>query len=335
MRYIKRELSHRHTIFPRLPSSSCSAIIYGHSYDQLLQAEEIFQEYGPTARLCIDFVSDPELLSIHKSRVANQISELSLQNLLEMLKMSRDIQLDLSHRIFLLLRRHVTNFQEFVLEPITYAIGRQLTFRLMQLERMSQLLAYIHLERVPESRPMAGFVFESMAQLQFQKEINLDLIPMVELLPDDRRTNALWTSVPSSIAPNLAAISTIFIQYSPERTVQYQGSVLNESQPDVYYLPRSSNQVGLDSFILINQILYIFQFSIAGSHPIKAGIMDFFSQPSLNAMLQGMEWRFVFIIPPGETILCPRSRGDKIDEFWERVSMFSAVFDPENMVEGN
>jgi hypothetical protein len=300
-----------------------------------MQAEQVFEEHGPTARLCLDFVSNPALLLSHKSRVSNQISELSLQSLLEITKMSRDIQLDLSHRVILLRRRHVTNFQEFVLEPITQAVARQLTLRLMQLERISQLLAYRHLERVSESRPMAGFVFESMAQVQFQKVIDLDLVPMVELLPDDRPRNALWTSVPSSIAPDLVAITTIFIQCSPEGTVQYEGSVLNEFQPDVYYMPRASNQVGFDAFILVNQTLYIFQFCIADSHPIKAGIMDFFSQPNLKDKLQGMEWRFVFIIPRGETILCPRSRGDKIDEFWDRVSMFTAVFDPESIVEGN
>ena len=295
----------------------------------------MFEEYGPTARHCLDFVTDLGLISRHKSRVANQISELSLQNLLELSKMACDIQLDLSHRILLLRRRHVTNLQEIVLEPITRAVRRQLSLRLMQMERMSQLLAaYRHLERVSESRPMAGFIFEVMVQLQFQDEIELDLVPMVELQPTDRRKTALWTSAPSLIAPDLVATTNISIDFWPERTVQYEGSILSDFQPDVYYLPRSSKQVAFDSFILVDQILYIFQFSIAAEHPIKARITGFFSQPTFNTLLQGTEWRFIFIIPPGETIPGPRASGDNIDAFRDRVSMFSAVFNPENIVDG-
>ena len=217
------------------------------------------------------------------------------------------------------------NLQEWVLEPITRSVGRQLARRFMESERMSQLLAYRHLASVPESRPLAGIIFESMGQLQLQRQIALNLVQMVKLPSVNGKKSAQWTSVP---APNLVSTAPISIHFTPESTVEYEDPLLSEFQPGVYYVPRSSKQVVFHSFIMVDQILYVFQFLIASSYPI-ASTMDFFSQSTLDTMLQGMEWRFVFIIPPGGTILCPQESGARFEGLWERVRLFSAVFDPE------
>ena len=108
----------------------------------------------------------------------------------------------------------------------------------------------------------------------------------------------------------------------------YQWPGPNVVGPSIYYVPESSNQVALDSFIVVDRVLYIFQFTITTSHPIKAGIMDFFSQQSLQATLQGKEWYFIFIIPPGNMVKCPAASDDRIEEFWKKVKLYSAVVDP-------
>ena len=42
-------------------------------------------------------------------------------------------------------------------------------------------------------------------------------------------------------------------------------------------VPELPNQEALDSFIVMNGIRYVFQFTIAKEHDIKPGLFDFFS----------------------------------------------------------
>jgi len=63
-------------------------------------------------------------------------------------------------------------------------------------------------------------------------------------------------------------------------------------------------------------------------HGIKGEMMDFFSQPKLHTMLQGAKWRFVFITPLGLTITCDEPSITRFAESRERVTLFSADFDP-------
>jgi hypothetical protein len=58
--------------------------------------------------------------------------------------------------------------------------------------------------------------------------------------------------------------------------------------------------------------------------------MEFFT--TLASKFQGTESRFVFIIPPGETIVCSASGSTKLKEFWDKVTVFSAEFDPKKRI---
>jgi len=81
-------------------------------------------------------------------------------------------------------------------------------------------------------------------------------------------------------------------------------------KPDVYYVPEKANVKALDSFIFHGPHLYIFQFTIAAKHDIKAGLVPFFSNlegvPSMNM------WRLLFVIPPGQVLICPYSRNSML-----------------------
>ena len=59
------------------------------------------------------------------------------------------------------------------------------------------------------------------------------------------------------------------INFSPAKMVKYEVSELNQIKLNVFYVPKSLNQVALDSFIILNGYLYIFQITIASSHSIK------------------------------------------------------------------
>jgi len=248
-----------------------------------------------------------------------------------------DSKLDDFDSIFLVRRENVDNLRKYIIEPITPSIRQLLRIQLMKEEWKLQLQAYQRLSMAVQTRQMAGQVFASMAQLQLQKDVALDLVPM-KLQPASGRMNAKWTSqpnnrvVPSSTAPDSDAGDTAdtptSIKFTPKDKVVYDGPTQVNIHCNVFYVPKSWKQVAFDSFILADQVLYIFQFTSASSHEIEEGIMDFFSQPPLHETLEGVPWRLVFVIRPGATIECRELNVDKLKEFGKRVTLFTAEFDP-------
>ena len=191
----------------------------------------------------------------------------------------------------------------------------------MKVEQKERLWTYLLIARVQDSRIMTSIVFESLAQLQLQEGVTLNLVPMVEV-PTPRGGNTKWESQPSSRAG-----APFPIQFKPADTVEYNESELSGFQPGVFYVPMSSNQVAFDSFVLVDQVLYIFQFSISALHEITEGVTKFFSQPTLKEKLQGAEWHFVFVISPGSTIVCSESNVAKLKGFWDMARPFTAEID--------
>lgn len=77
---------------------------------------------------------------------------------------------------------------------------------------------------------------------------------------------------------------------------------LSPITPNVIYVPESTNQVALDSFIIMNDLLYIFQFTIGKEHGIKPGLIDFVDKYSELPSMDN--WRFVFIVPLNHELIC-------------------------------
>jgi len=62
----------------------------------------------------------------------------------------------------------------------------------------------------------------------------------------------------------------------PSSTYEYSDTSEGLSIKDnTYYLPKSTIQVRLDSFIVINHHLFIFRFTVGQDHPIKYGLIPF------------------------------------------------------------
>jgi hypothetical protein len=74
----------------------------------------------------------------------------------------------------------------------------------------------------------------------------------------------------------------------------------------------------------------MFHITIATSHTIDRGILELFSQESLQTILQETECHFVFVIPRGRDIECPEPSDRRSKEFWKKVKLFSAECDPAN-----
>jgi hypothetical protein len=77
-------------------------------------------------------------------------------------------------------------------------------------------------------------------------------------------------------------------------------------------MPTAPNQVGIDSFILHDNNLYLFQMTVADIHCIKPNLNTFLL--SLKGLPPQNSWKFIFVKPPGRPILkCPVPDGELLD----------------------
>jgi hypothetical protein len=93
------------------------------------------------------------------------------------------------------------------------------------------------------------------------------------------------------------------VDIQPSKTFEYTDHGLESLEPNVFYVPEKTNRSAFDSFILVNDILYIFQMTIKPIHDINRGLVDSAGRyhfPSRD------KWRFVFIIPPNLVLAVPQ-----------------------------
>ena len=303
---------------------------------------------GPTARLCISYLADQSKLEFYESCHLGALEVLSISDLIQAVRDSRDLKFDVSHTFFLIRRVELDPWDEqylqrYIVEPISSHVRQELKLKLMKAKQEERLHAYETFESVPQTRRLAGLAFESIVQLQLQKEVALTLVPMVRQLPTTERGSAQWESrfvqdsVPMSTegSASVGAIAAngLPIDFKPHSTIQFPSPRPSEVSSGIYYVPESPSQVAFDSFIVENGVLHIFQFTIAESHSIKGGLMDFFSHKSLHKILQEKEWYIIFVIPRGGKLVCPESSDERLKEFWKKAKFFTAEVDPKKKQE--
>lgn len=317
-------------VFPRLSYSPASAALHGLG-NRLEEVRVVYKEHGPIPRVCIDFVNAPHRLEDHEQSRLAAIGNLSLRYLIYFARQG-EIQLDASHSIFLVRRPEVDNLTKYIVEPISDSVALVLQDQLMRATWDEQVLLYETTATSPMSRAWAGRVFEVMAQRQLREEVALDLVPMKREAGSGNRLS-WWipqhnkVGVSSSTDPNAggAANTPISIRFKPKAIFAYD-RLPDTCQRDVFYVPRATNQVAFDSFILHDTSLFIFQMTIAAEHTIKRGIMDSLAHRTLREA----KLHFIFVVPPNGITKCPESKDDELNEFWEMtrvVPLFTAVFD--------
>jgi hypothetical protein len=205
----------------------------------------------------------------------------------------------ISHKICLINREDREDVAgPWNVKPITQAIQSKLASQLRKTERRDQVRLYKQLARVPESRGLAGIAFEAAAQGRLQDGLDLELLPMVHL-PSSLRNQSLETL-------RLQALGERYrIQIRPSQIFEYTDDGPPSIVPGVLYVPEIGNQVAFGSFMLLNGLLYLFQITIGEIHLVEAGLQHFFATRDVPPM---RDWRFVFIIPPNLTLICPQPR---------------------------
>ena len=169
-----------------------------------------------------------------------------------------------------------------------------------------------------------------MAQLQLQREVLLTLVPMAKQVASSRGATDRWRS---QTINESAPISTgDSVKVKPDKTIEIPKSGLSLVESSTFYVPTASNQEGFDSFIVHNKVLYIFQFTIAASHDIKGGLMDFFSQEPFKEILRGIKWHFIFVMPPRVEVECRETSDERMKKVWKETRLFSARLDPQYIV---
>jgi hypothetical protein len=92
------------------------------------------------------------------------------------------------------------------------------------------------------------------------------------------------------------------LSVNPTAVIEYTQTYITEKgiADGIFYIPASKNQVALDSFIMHEGILYLFQFTTEQSHNIRDGLLSFLTKGSGFSPSENI--RFIFVIP-GDVVM--------------------------------
>jgi hypothetical protein len=276
--------------------------------------DKTFDLLGPVPRLCLEF--SPYELEEYKDALNKTLLCITVEKFEKLIKDTSALSMDaVSHKICLLSREERDDIHsQSTVAPITLSIQSKLAARFRNLHRDEQIRLYKYFQRVPELRKVAGIFYEAIVQSYLQDGRILELVPMVTLEESKRKRSKdgpqrQWHSSHILIHnPALELrrqqVSNIFeVDIRPNCIHEYTDDGLHSIEPNTFYVPEMTNQKFLDSFILLDGILYIFQITIGMQHDINPGLIDVtdnFSFPPRD------QWHFVFIIRPNMTLTVPQ-----------------------------
>ncbi|KAM6503273.1 hypothetical protein JOM56_000216 [Amanita muscaria] len=138
---------------------------------------EIFDQLGPVARLCINWTSDQ--IAEYRNELYQAISKITTDDIKKLINEASRLTMDaVSHKIFLLSRQQRDDVHSrAVVAPITDSIKSRLSKQSRKLQRAEQVRLCQFCEKFPESRRTAGIFYEAIAQSRLQNGMS---VPMGE-----------------------------------------------------------------------------------------------------------------------------------------------------------
>ena len=271
----------------------------------------IYDNFGPTPRLWTTLCDGSEW-DRYKSDVAATIENMTTSKLGQLVEDAQTLFMDaISHKIVLVRREDLANTRSLhTIGPITPNIEARIQRRLRYLDRLEIVKLYKLFMKNPNSRQMAGMMFEPIGHRLLEAGITLYIVPMVRLnnMP---KGNSQWYSTHTDLpTPELEASRQENLsnhreplQVSPTKVVEV-GSKPVPIEENVYYFPTKSNIVGIDSYMVSGGRLYLFQFTVGQKHEVKPALKKFLD--ALEGIPAEANWRFVFIIPKDILVKCPQ-----------------------------
>jgi hypothetical protein len=189
--------------------------------------------------------------------------------------------------------------------PITDYIRSELVIRMRKSSLRQLIETYHKFFPIDPLRGMCGAVFESICHRRFQDQIFIRYMRMVRLPWSGSKLHSSHHTIENQEdleeRREVAFHESVILNVRPSRARVYDGQGL-DPEPGVYYLAKKPSQASLDSFILYDDILYIFRFTVSD----EQGIKDELIAECAKLSIPEGKWLFIFVIPDGVKFLkCP------------------------------
>ncbi|KAK2460049.1 hypothetical protein APHAL10511_007926 [Amanita phalloides] len=294
--------------------------------DQTL--DKVLKKYdslGPTANFCFELTSDE--IARHTSDRHRAIENTSPDRFKQLFSDSSGLSFDtLSHKICLVRRKQGSALGDgnITTDLISVEVEQQVVQRLEKFSDDQLLDMWTYFSKFGDARGMTGSIFQVFVHRRFRTRIYLDAMPMVRSNRANSRLCASFsTNRPQSATVQGVAQQVFSLRVDVGSTFVYDTTIRLSIRPDVYYVPRSGQQVALDSFILREGYLNVFQCTGHHDHDIKSGIYDFLA--SCSGLPPRTNWRFVFVIPDDlVSFSCPASSVTDVGLYTARIPMSKA-----------
>lgn len=149
-------------------------MIHGFADDDKQCLYEMYYQFGPTPRICFNFLKNNYQLIEYKINLNDELDKPSLETLRGLISTTQKFSMDaVSHTIILVKRVSKKELREANLddsdrvylgyasvEPITRAVVATLRVQLRKRTRADRLLLYQHLASIEGTRRIAGLVDE-------------------------------------------------------------------------------------------------------------------------------------------------------------------------------
>ena len=200
--------------------------------------------------------------------------------------------------------------------PITESIKSKLARQLRIVSRKQQIDPYTLFSKSSQTKKMCNTLFDAIGLCIVPEGLDITLLPMVRLPQNpNARSHPPWYTSHASLTNETleaqrqqALRPSEAIQFPPATTQEFKANEILSLHKGVFFVPVSEIQEALDAFLLLHGILYILQFTIGQNHGIQPGFVKFLQKCQNVPPLE--EWKFVFLIPPGTTLLCPEPKSE-------------------------
>ncbi|KAH8994024.1 hypothetical protein EDB92DRAFT_1815302 [Lactarius akahatsu] len=276
---------------------SQAAVIHGLTSNDP-RIDEMYYQYGPTPHICLDFVKHNALF------IKVEQDGFRQKEFWHKCQISHSYPRE---TIFLrTLGAHHTYDQAEASDPTP---NRNAKLRESHITKNWRTLK--------EQGALLAVVYESLAQEILEEKIALKLVPMVQKDSSGSGRGKKFPRWHFNHGDGANQVACATDRHYASRDVHR-----------VYYTPEAQNQVAFDSFMMADGKLYIFQFTIGSDHPIKKGIVPFFSK-KVQGVPPRADWHFVFVVPPSVSEICCSQPRDDDSKLLDEMNLFSAVLDCE------